>query len=55
MKTILWGNYKGGVGKTTSVFQVATYFAEAGKKCCWLIWTHNVRLVIFVAIVIVVR
>lgn len=32
MKTILWGNYKGGVGKTTSVFQVATYFAEAGKK-----------------------
>jgi chromosome partitioning protein len=32
MKSIIWGNYKGGVGKTTSVFQVATYFAEAGKK-----------------------
>ncbi len=32
MKSIVWGNYKGGVGKTTSVFQVATYFAEKGKK-----------------------
>ena len=32
MKGIIWGNYKGGVGKTTSVFQVATYFAEAGKR-----------------------
>ncbi len=32
MKSIIWGNYKGGVGKTTSVFQVATYFAEHGKK-----------------------
>ena len=32
MKSIIWGNYKGGVGKTTSVFQVATYFARAGKK-----------------------
>ena len=32
MKSIIWGNYKGGVGKTTSVFQVATYFAKAGKK-----------------------
>lgn len=32
MKTIIWGNYKGGTAKTTSVFQVATYFAEAGKK-----------------------
>lgn len=32
MKTILWGNYKGGVAKTTSAFQVATYFADMGKK-----------------------
>lgn len=32
MKTIVWGNYKGGVGKTTSVYQVATYFAEMGRK-----------------------
>lgn len=32
MKSIVWGNYKGGVAKTTSVFQVATYFAQAGKK-----------------------
>lgn len=32
MKSIIWGNYKGGTAKTTSVFQVATYFAEAGKK-----------------------
>lgn len=32
MKTIIWGNYKGGVGKTTSVYQVAMYFAKNGKK-----------------------
>lgn len=32
MKTIIWGNYKGGVGKTTSTYQVATFFAKAGKK-----------------------
>lgn len=32
MKTIIWGNYKGGVGKTTSTYQVATYFAKEGKK-----------------------
>lgn len=32
MKTIFWGNYKGGVGKTTSVFQVGSFFAENGKK-----------------------
>jgi len=32
MKTIIWGNYKGGVGKTTSTYQVATYFAKFGKK-----------------------
>lgn len=32
MKTIIWGNYKGGVGKTTSTYQVATYFAKNGKK-----------------------
>lgn len=30
MKTIVWGNYKGGVGKTTSTYQVASYFAEMG-------------------------
>lgn len=32
MKTIVWGNYKGGVGKTTSTFQVAKYFAQNEKK-----------------------
>lgn len=32
MKTIIWGNYKGGVGKTTSTYQVATYFAKRGKR-----------------------
>lgn len=32
MKTIVWGNYKGGVGKTTSTYQVATYFSDFGKK-----------------------
>lgn len=32
MKTIIWGNYKGGVGKTTSTYQVATYFAQHEKK-----------------------
>ncbi len=32
MKTVVWGNYKGGVGKTTSVFQVATRFAFKGKR-----------------------
>ncbi|QPR66637.1 AAA family ATPase [Lysinibacillus macroides] len=32
MKTVFWGNYKGGVGKTTSVYQVAGHFAMKGKK-----------------------
>lgn len=32
MKTVFWGNYKGGVGKTTSVFQIAGRFARSGKK-----------------------
>ncbi|MEG0848075.1 ParA family protein [Niameybacter sp.] len=32
MKTVFWGNYKGGVGKTTSVFQIAGQFASAGKR-----------------------
>lgn len=32
MKTIFWGNYKGGVGKTTSTFQVAAHFASNGKR-----------------------
>ncbi len=32
MKAVVWGNYKGGVGKTTSVFQVATRFASKGKR-----------------------
>lgn len=32
MKTIVWGNYKGGVGKTTSTFQVALYFASKGQR-----------------------
>ncbi|MGL4345701.1 MAG: ParA family protein [Cellulosilyticaceae bacterium] len=32
MKTVFWGNYKGGVGKTTSVFQIAGWFASKGKK-----------------------
>ena len=27
-KKIFFGNYKGGVGKTTSVFYLAKYFAE---------------------------
>jgi len=32
MKSVFWGNYKGGVGKTTSTFQVAGHFALRGKK-----------------------
>jgi cellulose biosynthesis protein BcsQ len=32
MKAVFWGNYKGGVGKTTSVFQIAGNFAKSGKK-----------------------
>ncbi|MHC1685827.1 MAG: ParA family protein [Clostridiaceae bacterium] len=32
MRSVFWGNYKGGVGKTTSVFQIAGKFAESGKK-----------------------
>jgi len=32
VKTIVWGNYKGGVGKTTSVFQIATKFSTHGKR-----------------------
>ena len=32
MKSVFWGNYKGGVGKTTSTFQVAGHFASRGKK-----------------------
>lgn len=32
MKTIIWGNYKGGVGKTTSTFQVAKHLSKKGKK-----------------------
>lgn len=32
MKTIVWGNYKGSVGKTTSTFQVALYFASKGQR-----------------------
>lgn len=32
MKSIVWGNYKGGVGKTTSVFQISTKFAASGKR-----------------------
>lgn len=31
-KTIFVGNYKGGVGKTTSVLNFAEHFAEKGKK-----------------------
>lgn len=31
-KTIFVGNYKGGVGKTTSVLNFATHFANLGKK-----------------------
>ena len=32
MYSIFWGNYKGGVGKTTSTFQIAGYFALNNKK-----------------------
>lgn len=32
MRTIVWGNYKGGVGKTTSTYQVAMFFASYGKR-----------------------
>ena len=31
-KIIFVGNYKGGVGKTTSVFNFASYFAEKKSK-----------------------
>ncbi|MGL4738511.1 MAG: ParA family protein [Cellulosilyticaceae bacterium] len=32
MKAVFWGNYKGGVGKTTSVLQIAGRFASKGKR-----------------------
>ena len=32
MKSVFWGNYKGGVAKTTSAFQVAGHFALNRKK-----------------------
>lgn len=31
-KKIFVGNYKGGVGKTTSIYQIALHLAEANKK-----------------------
>lgn len=31
-KIIFVGNYKGGVGKTTSVLNFAKYFSQSGKK-----------------------
>lgn len=35
-KIIFIGNYKGGVGKTTSVLNFAEYFAKADKKILFL-------------------
>lgn len=31
-KIVFIGNYKGGVGKTTSVLNFGTHFAKMGKK-----------------------
>ncbi len=37
MKIITIGALKGGVGKTTFIFNLAGYIAKDNKKCCWLI------------------